>query len=76
MTHKIYPTMRLDELFAVEATQSVLFSDSSLNTRPMTWYVETPNGISRLFDAIAYSKGEFKHALSFFVCIFQLLKLF
>lgn len=66
MTHKIYPTMRLDELFAVEATQSVLYSDSSLNTRPMTWYVESPNEISRLFDAIAYSKGEFKVFFSSF----------
>lgn len=72
MTHKIYPTMRLDELFAVEATQSVLYSDSSLNTRPMTWYVESPNEISRLFDAIAYSKGEF----NFFCLVLQLLKLF
>lgn len=52
--------MRMDELFAVEATQNVLYRDSSLNIRPMTWYTESPNGISGLFDAIAYSKGEFK----------------
>lgn len=70
MTHRIYPTMRMDELFAVEATQSVLYSDSSLNTRPMTWYVESPIGISRLFDAIAYSKGEFNVISSVFFVLF------
>lgn len=57
MTAKIFPTMRMEELFAVEAAQSILYRDSSLQTRPMTQYEETPAGIADLFDGIAYSKG-------------------
>ena len=56
MTDKIYPTMRMEELFAVEAAQNILYRDSSLTTRPMTSYEETPRAISSLFDGIAYSK--------------------
>ena len=56
MTDKIYPTMRMEELFAVEAAQSILYRDSSLTTRPMTFYEETPSAIASLFDGIAYSK--------------------
>lgn len=56
MTDKIYPTMRMEELFAVEAAQNILYRDSSLTTRPMTSYEETPRAIANLFDGIAYSK--------------------
>lgn len=56
MTEKVYPTMRMEELFAVEAAQSILYRDSSLTTRPMTWYEETPRAVAGLFDGIAYSK--------------------
>jgi aminopeptidase N len=54
---KIFPTMRMEELFAVEAMQSILYRDSSLNTRAMTSYEETPSAVAGLFDGIAYSKG-------------------
>lgn len=56
MTEKIYPTMRMEELFAVEVAQSILKRDSALTTRPMTWYEESPGAVARLFDGIAYSK--------------------
>lgn len=56
MTEKVYPTMRMEELFAVETVQSILYRDSSPNTRPMTWYGESPREVANLFDGIAYSK--------------------
>lgn len=56
MTERIFPTMRTEELFAVEAAQSILYSDSSLTSRPMTWYEESPDGVAGLFDDIASSK--------------------
>ena len=56
MTEKIYPEMRMEELFAVEAAQNILYRDSSLTTRPMTWYEESPGAVAGLFDSIAYSK--------------------
>jgi hypothetical protein len=59
MTAKILPTMRMEELFAVEALQSILYRDMSRETRPMTQYEETPSRIAGLFDGIAYSKSNF-----------------
>jgi hypothetical protein len=56
MTEKIFPTMRMEELFAAEAAQSILYRDSSLTTRPMTFYAESPSAVAGLFDGIAYSK--------------------
>ncbi|XP_070502885.1 uncharacterized protein [Chironomus tepperi] len=69
MTHNLYPHMRLDNLFAVEAMHPVLYSDSSSTTRPLTTYVETPSEIRRMFDSISYSKAAsvirmFHYALS------------
>lgn len=58
MTEKLFPSMRMEELFAVEALQSILYRDSSLTTRSMTFYEESPSGIRNLFDGIAYSKCE------------------
>lgn len=56
MTEKIFPAMRMEELFGVEVAQSILYLDSSLASRPMTWYEESPDGVAQLFDGIAYSK--------------------
>lgn len=64
MTEKIYPSMRMEELFAVEAMQGILYRDSSLTTRPMTWYEESPAGVAGLFDGIAYSKCKNKKGIS------------
>lgn len=49
--------MRMKELFAVEAMQYILYYDSTGDDRPMTYYVEKPSEIRRLFDSISYSKG-------------------
>lgn len=56
MTEKIYPDMRMEELFAVETSQSILYHDSSLATRPMTDTEVSPKAVAALFDGIAYSK--------------------
>lgn len=58
MTAQIFPEMRMEELFGVEVSQSILYRDSELNTRPMTstGYEESPDAIQGLFDGIAYSK--------------------
>lgn len=58
MLQAIYPDMRMEELFAVEALQSVMVSDASPSIRPMTFDVETPNEIHSIFDSVAYRKCE------------------
>jgi hypothetical protein len=65
MAEKIFPTMRMEELFAVEAMQGILYRDSRLTTRPMTWYEESPAGVQGLFDGIAYSKCKCRYFLKF-----------
>lgn len=56
MTSQLFPSMRMEELFAIESLQSIMYRDSSLSTRPMTWYEESPKAVAALFDGIAYSK--------------------
>ncbi|KAL7025611.1 hypothetical protein ACKWTF_013562 [Chironomus riparius] len=69
MTHFLYPQMRLNSLFAVEAMHPVMKRDSSPLIRPLTLYVETPSEIRSMFDSISYSKAAsvirmFHYALS------------
>lgn len=54
--HFAYPEMRYDELFTIYNVQTVFGVDSADTTRPMTHYAESPNGISNLFDRVAYPK--------------------
>ena len=56
MVQPIYPEMRMEELFAVEALQSVMERDASPSIRSMTTYVETPTEVRSIFDSVAYSK--------------------
>jgi aminopeptidase N len=57
MTENIYPEMRMEDLFAVEALQPALSRDSTLNTHSLTNNVETPTQIANMFTSITYSKG-------------------
>lgn len=55
MTEKIFPTMKMEELFSVEVVQSALRNDSSFTTHPMT-YEDDQQLTEELFDDVAYSK--------------------
>lgn len=56
MLHLLQPNGRWMDTFQVDTFQPVMETDSNPNIRPMTYYVERPDGISRLFDNIAYAK--------------------
>lgn len=55
--HAAYPELRLDELYTVSSLQPAFRADSSGNSRPMTYYVDTVAGIEGIFDTIAYLKA-------------------
>lgn len=46
------------EFFATDVIQSVLYNDAATWTRQMSFYAQTPDTISRLFDSVAYDKGK------------------
>uniref|UniRef100_A0A182NNL8 Uncharacterized protein n=1 Tax=Anopheles dirus TaxID=7168 RepID=A0A182NNL8_9DIPT len=52
-----HPELNLRQRFITGPLQSALRADDSLTVRPMTYYTETRQGISRLFDSIAYDKA-------------------
>lgn len=56
MASLAFPEDRLMDTFVVDSVQTVLEVDASPNIRPMTYYVENPERISRLFDRVAYDK--------------------
>lgn len=58
LPHYVYPNERWDDSFIVDILQGVMETDSNISRRPMTYYVESPIMIDRLFDNVAYSKCE------------------
>jgi hypothetical protein len=56
MLHLLQPDGRWMDTFQVDTFQWVMETDANPNIRAMTYYVESPIGIDRLFDNIAYSK--------------------
>lgn len=52
----VYPEDRLMDTFVVDTVQTVLDTDASSSIRPMTYYVESPERITGLFDRVAYDK--------------------
>ncbi|XP_037030608.1 aminopeptidase N-like [Bradysia coprophila] len=68
-TDEVYPDWRFMEYFVVSTLHNVFQLDALEDTRPMTYYVESPEAISYAFDNIAYAKSGcvlrmFLHALS------------
>ncbi|XP_065073167.1 aminopeptidase N-like [Ochlerotatus camptorhynchus] len=51
-----HPELKMRDRFA-GVLQAALTTDASPTVRPMTYYVETPSEIGRLFDNIAYAKA-------------------
>lgn len=56
----VFPGERWIDTFLVETVQPMMENDANPLIRPMTFYVESPERVSGLFDNVAYSKGEFK----------------
>lgn len=52
----VYTEDRLMDTFVVDTVQSVLDVDASPSIRPMTYYTESPESLSGLFDRVAYDK--------------------
>ncbi|XP_062717235.1 aminopeptidase N [Aedes albopictus] len=52
---EVEPSVRFEELIAVEAVQTAFYVDSKPLTRPLSHYVETD--LMTVFDTIAYQKG-------------------
>lgn len=49
------------DFFVVSTMQSVFQSDALEQTRPMTYYIESPEAVSAAFDNIAYAKCKFRN---------------
>lgn len=76
MLEEVFPGERWADTFLVETVQPVMETDSNPSIRPMTYYVESPEAIDRLFDNVAYSKCEFSQVeMSFHAHNFVYLKL-
>uniref|UniRef100_A0A182QHL7 Aminopeptidase n=1 Tax=Anopheles farauti TaxID=69004 RepID=A0A182QHL7_9DIPT len=52
-----HPELNLRERFITGPMQTAYRADGRLTIRPMTYYTETRQGISSLFDSIAYDKA-------------------
>lgn len=57
VTDIVFPEMRLRERQAIDSVQYVFYRDSIASSRPMSYYVETPNAINNIFDSVAYDKS-------------------
>lgn len=53
---QVHPDWNVFDIFVTQCVQYALKIDSKKDTRPMSYYVESPAGISNSFDAIAYEK--------------------
>lgn len=51
-----YPEMRIADQFILDNVQLAFSIDSDENTRPMSHYVESPEGVRDLFDDLLYTK--------------------
>lgn len=52
----VFKGERWVDTFITDTVQPVMITDANPNIRPMTYYVESPERVSSLFDSIAYSK--------------------
>ncbi|XP_050072635.1 aminopeptidase N-like [Anopheles maculipalpis] len=53
----VEPSIRFAEKFTVEALQTALLLDCDINVRPISYDVQRPVDIGRMFDIISYQKG-------------------
>ncbi|XP_050068660.1 aminopeptidase N-like [Anopheles maculipalpis] len=65
----VFPEMEIGKMYTIDKTHNAFQTDSLSSSRPMTYYVNTQNEISNIFDDIAYDKGGavllmFYHAFS------------
>lgn len=63
------------DYFVVDVAQSMFFSDSFQNARPMTYYVERPYDIDEQFNRVALSKGLFLLFCDHFLIPYNCLEL-
>lgn len=54
----VYKNERWMDTFLIDTLQAVMVTDANPSIRPMSFYVESPERVSLLFDNIAYSKCE------------------
>lgn len=61
MAEKIFPTMKMEELFAVEVVHSALRTDSSPTTHPMTppAHADDKELMLQSYDNVAFDKCMF-----------------
>lgn len=57
-TDWLFPEWRILDSFVFNFVQNVMIYDATAETRPMTYYAESPEDVTDLFDHIAYSKCE------------------
>ncbi|XP_052895825.1 uncharacterized protein LOC128303012 [Anopheles moucheti] len=57
LSSMVEPNIRFKEKFTIEALQTALLLDCDIGVRPISFDVEKPADIARLFDIIAYQKG-------------------
>ncbi|XP_053663929.1 aminopeptidase N-like [Anopheles marshallii] len=57
LSSMVEPSIRFREKFTIEALQTALLLDCDINVRPISFDVEKPVDIARMFDIIAYQKG-------------------
>jgi hypothetical protein len=56
LVDNVYPVLRMKDHFNIQKVQNALKADSLQSTRAMFSNAETPQGISGLFDRVAYDK--------------------
>lgn len=55
-TEWLFPEWKILDAFGFSFVQNVMVPDATNATRPMTQYAESADGVSKLFDNIAYAK--------------------
>lgn len=56
-TNWLYPEWKILDAYVYDFVQSTMLTDSTLETRPITHYGESPTEVALLFDSIGYAKG-------------------
>lgn len=54
---KVFPEWKINDYYVYNTVQDVFQPDAEDNTRPMSFYAETPAAILDILDHITYAKG-------------------